>query len=189
MSLRRISEVKDILPALWIMGVWRNVLPLQLRGWGDALGLYVRHSDSLDDLWAGGKYRAYFQATYHFHPSGNDEDYEADKLITVMGDALQGDFTHWKVERFDRNGWEKRFAHLVEPTEEVLSYLPDCMEQSKANTLLPKLENAVKHFNSTGEWIGLHEHKCISCGRDVSWWAYFHSEPCPHCSGKLRIDT
>jgi hypothetical protein len=185
MLLRRITEVKDILPALWTMVTWRSVLPLQLRSWGDALGLYVRSSDSQDNIWAGGKYRAYFDATYHVAPGRNKEDM-AEYLTSRMASALHPDLTLWKIERFDRNVWEKRFAHLVEPTKEVFFYLLECMEQSKTNTLLPKLENAVKHFNSTGDWIGFFNHECISCGRDVSGWDYFHCELCPHCSGTLR---
>jgi len=175
------------------MGIWRKVLPPQLQECGDALGLYVRLSDSQDNIYAGGKYRAYFDATYHFAPRRNQKDLlqeYAEHLSDMMYSALRPDFTLWKIERFDKNVWEKRFAHLVQPSQEVFFYLLGARDQRKANALLPKLENAVKHFISyKGDWIGLHEHKCISCGRDVSWWAYFHSEPCPHCSGKLRDEA
>ena len=185
MLLRKISDARELLPALWTMGMWRNVLSPQLQNWGDALGLYVRLSDSQDNLYAGGKYRAYFDATYHVAPGRNKEDL-AEHLTSMMTNALRPDFTLWKIERFDRNAWGKRFAHLVEPTEEVYFYLLDGREQSKANKILPKLENAVKHFASTGDWLGLYDNKCISCGRDVSWSAYYHSKPCLHCSGRIR---
>jgi len=197
MSVKRISKPEELFPALYEIGSQKNMLPIELRGWVNILELYVQlrstqlFTASIETLVAGGKYVGYFAATCYlpFDDSGNE----------TFVDTMLGDFSKWKVKKFDQQVWEKRFAHLVEPTSEIAWYLsipdkanPMRIYDEKADVekcklqLLPNLDNAVKHFQSTGEWIGLHNHSCMSCGKGVSWWAYFHCEPCPHCSGKLR---
>jgi len=193
-SVRRICKVSELFPALYQIGFYKNQLPMELRGRVNALELYVQLKDiqtlttSIDSLVAGGKYVGYFAATCSC-PLG-----ETGHMI----DALMGDFSKWKIAKFDQKVWEKRFAHLVEPTFEIAFYLsinkenPITTNASKAYIekykiqLLPKLEDAVKHFQSTGEWVGLHSHKCMSCGKGISWWTYNYSEPCPHCFGKVE---
>ena len=200
MSVKRISDVDELLPALYFIGTHKNELPAELRGWVNILDLHVQLryvellTTSSDNLLAGGKLRAYFSATC---------DYPQDRSgygKTLIAPDF-GDFTSWKIRKFDQQVWEKRFAHLVEPTAEIAWYLcvPDKqnpmriygdksdIEKYKIQ-LLPRLEEAVQHFQSTGEWIGLHDHKCMSCGHAVNWWTYFDSEPCPHCFGKVRTE-
>jgi hypothetical protein len=197
-SVKRVSKVDELLPALYFIGTHKNELPTELRGWVNILDLYVQLryvellATSFDSLIAGGKHRGYFSATC-------DYPQDSSGYGKTLAATMVGDFTSWKIRKFDQQIWEKRFAHLVEPTAEIAWYLsiPDKEDpmrtyDSKSDTekytiqLLPKLENAVKHFQSTGEWVGLHNHKCMSCGKGVSWWTYFHSEPCPYCSGKVR---
>ena len=197
MSVKRISNVDELLPALYFIGMHKNDLPTELRGWVNILDLYVQLryvellATSMDSLIAGGKHRGYFSATCDYPQDRNG--YGKTFLATMAGD-----FTSWKIRKFDQQVWEKRFAHLVEPTAEIAWYLSIPDKENPMRTygsksdiekykiqLLPKLENAVNHFQSTGEWVGLHNHKCINCGKGVSWWIYFHSEPCPYCSGKV----
>lgn len=200
MGVKIFSKVEELFPALYEIGEHKNRLPVELRGWVNILGLYVQFwdeypgTDFKESLAAGGKYRKYFYATCYYDLSEGTQE-----LPEKMVSASFGDFSQWKIKKFDHQVWEKRFAYLIEPTAEIAWYLsiPDKdnpmrtygskgdVEKYKMQ-LLPKLDNAIKHFQSTGEWIGLHNHKCMSCGEDVSWWAYFHCEPCPHCSGKLR---
>ena len=198
MPVKRISKVDELLPALHFIGRHKNELPTELRGWVNILDLYVqlRHVEplatSVDSLVAGGKHIGYFSATCDYPQDRNG--YGKTLVATMLGD-----FASWKIKKFDQQVWEKRFAHLVEPTAEIAWYLSIPDKENPMRTygsksdiekykiqLLPKLENAVKHFQSTGEWVGLHNHKCMSCGKGVSWWTYFHSEPCPCCSGKVR---
>ena len=198
MSVKRISKVDELFPALYFIGMHKNELPTELRGWVNILDLSVqlRHVELLttavDSLIAGGKHIGYFSATCDYPQDRNG--YGKTFLATMAGD-----FTSWKIRKFDQQVWEKRFAHLVEPTAEIVWYLSIPDKENPMSTygsksdierykiqLLPKLENAVKHFQSTGEWVGLHNLKCMSCGKGVSWWTYFHFEPCPYCSGKVR---
>jgi len=198
MSVKRIRKVDELFPALYFIGEHKNELPTELRGWVNVLGLYVQLryvqllTTSVESLVAGGKYRRYFSATCNYPPDRNG--YGKTLVATMVGD-----FTSWKIRKFDQQVWEKRFAHLVEPTAEIAWYLstpdkenPMITYGSKSDIekykvqLLPKLENAVKHFQSMGEWIGLHNYKCISCDKGVSWWTYIEDELCPHCSGKVR---
>ncbi len=197
MSVKRISEVKELFPALYEIGNHKNMLPMELRGWVNVLDLYVQLryvqllTSSIESLVVGGKYIGYFSATCDYPLDRNG----AETMIAPMF----GDFSKWKIKKFNQQVWERRFAHLVEPTSEIAWYLSIPDKENPMRTygskndvekykiqLLPKLDNAVKHFQSTGEWIGLHNHKCLSCGQGVSWWTYFHCEPCPYCSGKVR---
>ncbi len=195
--MKRISKVEELFPALYEIGSHKNVLPTELRGWVNILGLYVQLREmqtlttSIESLVAGGKYIGYFSAIcdYPLNHSGTE---------TMVG-TMFGDFSKWKIKKFDRQVWQRRFAHLVEPTSEIAWYLsvPDKEDPmrtygSKSDIekykiqLLPSLENAVRRFRLTSDWIGLHNHKCMSCGEGISWWTYFHCEPCPRCSGKVR---
>jgi len=197
MSVKRISEIKELYPALYEIGKHKNELPMELRSWVNILGLYVqlRYIDllasSIGSLVAGGKYVGYFSATCDYPPGPSGAE------AIIAPDF--GDFSKWKIKKFNQQVWGKRFAHLVEPTAEIAWYLSIPDKENLMKTygskndvekykiqLLPKLDNTVKQFQSTGEWIGLHNHKCMSCGKGVSWWTYFHCEPCQHCSGKVR---
>jgi hypothetical protein len=200
MPLRRICKVNELLPALYFIGTHKNELPPELRGWVNILDLYVqlRHIEllatSADSLAAGGKHIAYFSATC-------DYPQDSKRYAETLVQTTFGDFTSWKIGRFDERVWEKRFAHLVEPTAEIVWYLcvpdkdnPMSTYGSKSDIqkykiqLLPRLQNAANHFRSAGEWVGLHDHKCMTCGKGVSWWTFFHFEACPYCSGKVRTE-
>ncbi len=194
MSVRRISKVEELFPALYEIGSKKNELPTELRGWVNILGLYVqlRYTDllttSIESLVAGGKYIGYFSATCDYPPDRNG-------YAKIMGATMFGDFSNWKIKKFDQQVWERRFAHLVEPTYEIARYLciPDIENAFRTYDIeeykiqwLPKLVSAVNHFKSTGKWVGLHNFKCLSCGKGVPFWTYLNSEPCPYCSGKVR---
>ena len=168
MSVKRISKVEELFPALYEIGSNKNMLPIELRGWVNTLELYVQLryvqllTSSIESLVAGGKYIGYFSATCDYPLDRNG----AETMIAPMF----GDFSNWKIKKFDQQVWERRFAHLVEPTSEIARYLsiPDKenplrtygsksdIEKFKTQSL-PKLVNAVKHFRLTGEWVGLHE--------------------------------
>jgi len=175
-EVEKITTVDKLFPALRHIGTNKNFLPNKLRGWVNILGLYVQLDlvGSRECLAAGGKYKRYFYAICEYTLNG-------DKDSEIMASTMTGDFSHWEVKKFDQKMWEKRFARLVEPTCEIVWYLDDKKEQS-----LPKLTDVVSHFNSTGEWFGLYNNQCISCGQSASWWKYFYCEPCSHCGGKIR---
>lgn len=133
MSLKMISNLEELLPALYDIGNDKNMLPVELRGWVNALGLYVQTwldypgQDCRESLAAGGKYRKYLYATCYYDLSDGKH---TDKMVA----AGFGDFNHWNIKKFDREVWEKRFAHLVEPTREIAWYLstPDKQNSLKA---------------------------------------------------------
>ena len=176
MLVSHVSSVGELFPALRHIGTNKNFLPTILRGWVNVLGLYVQTGliGRREFLAAGGKYKKYFYAICEYTLNG-------DKDSGIMASTMTGDFSHWEVKKFDQKVWEKRFAHLVEPTCEIVWYLSNEKEQS-----LPKLTDVANHFNSTGEWLGLYNNQCVSCGQSVSWWNYFCCKPCPHCGGKIR---
>lgn len=194
MSVTRISKVEELLPALYDIGTNKNRLPMEVRGWVNVLDLYVqlRYTDlltsSIESLVAGGKYIGYFSATCDYPP--DNKEYAK----TMIAPAF-GDFSNWKIRKFDQQVWERRFAHLVEPTYEIARYLwvPDIENPFRTYDIeeykiqwLPKLVNAVDHFKASGEWVGLHNFKCLTCGKGISFWTYLNSEHCPYCSGKVR---
>jgi len=163
MSIKRISKVEELFPVLYEIGSNKNKLPMGLRGWVNILELYVQLrykeplTSSIESLVAGGKWIGYFAATCDYPPGRNG--------TKAMIAPMFGDFSNWKIKKFDQQVWERRFAHLVEPTSEIARYLshPYRTYDSKSDIekfeaqSLPKFANAVKHFRSTGEWAGLHE--------------------------------
>lgn len=191
MLTSKVSSVDELFPALYHIGTNKNFLPMKLRGWVNVLGLYVQTGlvGSREYLAAGGKYKKYFYAICEYTLNG-------DKASEIMAATITGDFSHWEIKKFDQKAWEKRFAHLVEPTCEIVWYLGDRIHTDESGNIqvekfepeksLPKLMDVVNRFNSTGEWLGLHDNKCASCGHSVSWWNHFCCKPCPHCGGKIR---
>ncbi|MBA7562377.1 MAG: hypothetical protein GH159_01060 [Dehalococcoidia bacterium] len=191
MPVSKVSSVDELFPALRHIGTSKNFLPTKLRGWVNILGLYVQTGlvGSREYLAAGGKYKRYFYAICEYTLNG-------DKDSEIMASTVTGDFSRWKVKRFDQTVWEKRFAHLVEPTCEIAWYLGDRIHTDESGSVrvekfepeqsLPKLMDTVNRFNSTGEWLGLYHNQCASCGQSVSWWNYFCCKLCPHCGGKIR---
>lgn len=95
--VKRISEVKELFPALYEIGKHKNWLPMELRGRVNVLGLYVQLRDmqtlttSIESLVAGGKYVGYFSATC---------SYPLDETETMV-DTMFGDFSEWKIKKFE----------------------------------------------------------------------------------------
>jgi len=191
-EIEKITTVDRLFPSLYHIGMYKNLLPIELRGWVNILGLYVQLDlvGNRECLAAGGKYKRCFYAICEYTLSEKDSD--------IMASTLTDDFSHWKVKKFDQKVWEKRFAHLVEPTCEIVWYISaereDMLHRYETSGIrgdfkeksLPKLMDVVNHFNSTEEWLGLYSHQCASCGQRIAWWKYFCCEPCPHCGGKIR---
>lgn len=193
MLVRKVSSVDELFPTLYNIGRDKKLLPTKLRGWVNILGLYVQSQlefpgqDCRDSLAAGGKYRNYFYATC-------DYDLSDEKHTELMMSAGFGDFSHWKLKKFNQTVWGDRFAHLVVPTFEIGWYVSGCTSEdaslkkgvSFTEESVPKLMKVVNHFNSTGEWVGLYKHSCASCGQRVSLYSYFFDKPCLYCGGKIR---
>jgi tetratricopeptide (TPR) repeat protein len=63
----------------------------------------------------------------------------------------------WQVRKFDKETWECRFTHLVDPTYQIADFLSDRVayfgdldgEGSSA------LNQALQHYKDTGVWLGL----------------------------------
>lgn len=181
-----VSNVEELHRTLYNIALYKNELPIQLRGWVNALGLYVQSGlvfpgeEAREYLMAGGKFRKYLYVTCDY--TLND-----DKDSEIQASNLMGDFSHWRVKKFDQKVWRERFAHLVGPTVEISWFLArDLYVSKEKEQLLDKLGTAVRHFKSTGEWLGLHDNRCVSCGQRISWWNYMDFKPCPYCGGKIR---
>ena len=87
------KNLDELLSTLALIALYKSWLPFNLRGWVNALGLHVqeRKAGRWTRLQAGGSLRSYID-------------------VWREGD---GD---WQVKKFDRETWERRFAHVVEPT-------------------------------------------------------------------------
>ncbi len=187
--IEKVASIEKLFPLLESIALNKNSLPLELRGWVNILGLYVQSGlvGTEEHLSAGGKYKKYFHA---FCKYTLDSESDADKMVSTM----MGDFSRWEVKKFDRTTWEERFAHLVEPTFEIVWYVAVSTSEdaiwkegeSFTEQSIPKLMNVVNHFKSTREWLGLYNNQCATCGRRVNFWKYFSCSPCPHCGGKIR---
>ncbi len=112
----------------------KSLLPLQLRGWVNVLGLHVqeREAGRWRRLQAGGKFRSCLDAWCEG----------------------EGD---WQVKKFDKDTWERRFAHLIEPTLEIADFLN---QRRRYLGNLDRegedaLKNAIQHFMDTDTWPGL----------------------------------
>ena len=90
----------ELSSTLALIALYKSWLPSNLRGWVNILGLHVqeRKSGRWTRLQAGGSLRSYLD-------------------VWREGD---GD---WQVKKFDAETWERRFAHLVEPTYEIAEFL------------------------------------------------------------------
>lgn len=128
------KSLDKLLNILGFIAMYKSMLPLNLRGWVNALGLYVqeREGGQWTRLQAGGRLRSYLE----------------------VWQEEEGD---WQVRKFDTDTWEHRFAHLVEPTYEIadflrerVAYLGD-LDIEGANAL----NQALQHYKDTGVWLGL----------------------------------
>jgi len=180
MNARKISEINELFPALYHIGSIREDLPEKLKDWVCILGLYVKYGSDIgfltysESLIAGEQNKDYFAASCKVSNSKSGDAH----ILSIFGD-----FSKWEVKKYDVKEWEKRFAQLVEPTCEIAFFLQD-----EEMTSLAKLKEVVNHFKLTGEWLGLYNEKCESCGKNVNWWSYYNVKPCEHCNGKIRND-
>lgn len=85
----------------------------------------------------------------------------------------------WKKKRFDKDTWNKRFAHLVEPTSDIAFFLAGHIDNLNEQTVAT-LRHVAEHFEATGEWLGL---PCESCNHTVSIGQRGRGL-CPHCGAK-----
>lgn len=184
----KVDDVRVLLDKLGWVGTIKLNLPIATRWWLNELGLYVQlhYAAGQGRLQAGGKYRSYLDAW------GSE------------GEELN----LWEVRKYDKETWNRRFAHLVWPTYEValfvggpvlwdtpltawgmelgkLGEVNDAMFQTVARYGALKIKQAIAHFNKTHEWLGLLEWRCKTCGQRLDIWQ-LQDELCPYCGGKIR---
>lgn len=160
-----ISQLVGLLDSIWTL---KRALPDEYKDWVDILGLYVNLVDhgKIVELRAGGKYISYFIAYSQF---------------------LCLDASDWKINKYNKETWANRFAHLVHPTREIALYVggspnkPPCSQFDE--NAINILENAIKQMNSTGDWPGLFHKKCASCSCELMIWEWLENL-CPHCHGE-----
>jgi hypothetical protein len=175
---RKVHDIEELLSILQTIGNLKNDLPLRLRDWISILGLYVqlRFAGGWERLEAGGRFRSYFDALCR-DPTNVD--------------ALFGKATAWEIRQFDRETWDRRFAHLVLPTAEIALFVSGSNMFQKSGSQFDKqavatLMGVVQHFKATGEWLSLpSSHGCASCGQRITI-EQWQGESCPHCGGHLR---
>jgi len=177
-EVRKITEVEQLLDILQTIATLRDVLPRHLRHWLGSLGLYVelRYAGGWARLAAGGMFRSCFDALCR-DPSSVD--------------ARFGKASAWEIRKFDKERWNRSFAHLVEPTAQIALFVSgsDMMKPAGSQfdeRAVATLKHVVEHFKTTGEWLGLPSgRKCANCSRSLSIGQWQH-KTCPHCGGNLR---
>lgn len=128
------KDLDETLATISLVAMFKSWLPFNLRGWVNALGLHVqeRKSGQWTRLQAGGSLRSYIDAWRE-------------------GDG------NWQVKKFDTETWRRRFAHLVEPTCEIASFLNQRVQyfgRLDAEGAVA-LNDALQHYHATGMWSGL----------------------------------
>lgn len=187
-EVSKVNDVRVLLNKLGRVGIIKLNMPVVTRWWLNELGLYVqlRCEEGKCRLQAGGKYRSYLDAW------GTEGE----------------DLSLWKVRKYDKETWNRRFAHLVWPTYEValfvggpilqdmpidlsdkelgqLSELDEAMLETVGEYTTSKIEQAIRHFKATGKWLGLLELRCKICSHRLYIWQ-MEKELCPYCGGKIR---
>lgn len=124
----------DLLNTLSFIGLNKFMLPFNLRGWVNALGLHVqeRKAGQWTRLQAGGSLRSYL-------------------------DAWRQEEGEWQVRKFYQETWKQRFGYLVGPTYNIADYLlksldPDGNLDRERGAVL---NETIEHFKSTKEWLWL----------------------------------
>lgn len=165
----KVVEPSELIIELDFIGSLKNDLPFRLRGWLNVAGLYVQLRTVRDmvRLEAGGKFRNYFDA---------------------VSNIPYFDVSDWKIRRYDKEAWEHRFAHLVFPTHEIVLFVGGSPFKPPGShfdeNAVFTLQQVVKHFEATGEWLGLLHKKCVSCSHEVTMWE-LQKECCPYCGGNM----
>ena len=159
----KVTEVSELVAELDAIGILKFHLPLQLRGWVNLVGLHVQRRTFGDwiRVQAGGEYRSYF-----------DVEGRLDKI-----------YTDWKIRKYDEETWLNRFSHLVYPTHEIALFL--CRSPFKEKAVVT-LQQVAKHFDTTGEWLGLIHKKCVSCSHEITIWE-LQGQSCPSCKGEIGL--
>lgn len=128
------KNLDETLATLSLVAMFKSWLPFNLRGWVNALGLHVqeRKAGRWARLQAGGSSRSYIDAWRE-------------------GD---GD---WQVKKFDTEIWQRRFAHVVEPTCEIADFLNQRVYYFGGLDAegAAALNDALQHYQTTGIWSGL----------------------------------
>lgn len=187
----KVDDVKILLDKLGWVGTIKLNMSITDHWWFNELGLYVqlRYAAGQGRLQAGGKYKSYFDA---WGTEGKD-------------------FKLWGVRKYDKETWNRRFAHLVWPTYEIalfmgvlcgllpsdmpvaledkelgqLSGLNDAMLKNFREEADLRTKQAIKHFNKTGEWTGsMIVWRCKTCSHRLGIWQV-GNELCPYCGGKI----
>ena len=141
------SEMDEFLDTVAMIGVFKSSLPVEARGWVNALGLYVQlrqwcGDQSAEIMYsrykAGGKYRCYLDFRH-------DLDFRDDGVEDV------------RVLRFDEATWNRRFAHLVKPTYQIGDFLvgPAVPNPEPMEAKIAVVRKAIAEFRRTGEWVDL----------------------------------
>ena len=124
----------ELLSTVAFIALYKSWLPFNLRGWVNALGLHVqeRKAGQWTRLQAGGSLRSYLD-------------------VWREGD---GD---WQVRKFDAETWQRRFAHVVEPTYEIAEYLSQRVgwRGDLDAEGVAVLNQALQRYRDTGVWSGL----------------------------------
>ena len=122
------DDIDKLVDALAWISLNKRMLPFGLRRWTTILGLYVqeRSAGPLTRLQAGGKFRRYI-------------------------DIWKEREGTWEVRTFDEETWNRRFAHLVEPTYQISDYVLDHCD-SFDGAEIAALREVAAHFEATGEW-------------------------------------
>lgn len=128
------KSLDELISTLRLIAMYKSMLPFNLRGWVNALGLHVqeRKAGQWTRLQAGGSLRSYID-------------------LWREGD---GD---WQVKKFDAETWERRFAHVLEPTCEIADFLCQCVDWSGNVDAWggAVLNQVLQHYKDTGAWLGL----------------------------------
>ena len=128
------KNLDELLNTLKAIAFLKSMLPFQLHGHVNTLGLYVpaREAGHRSRLQAGGSFRSYL-------------------------DAWQEGEGNWQVMKFDKDTWERRFAHLVEPTYQIADFLSNRVASfgDLDSAGASALDNAFQHYRDTGVWLGL----------------------------------
>ena len=188
----KVDDVEVLLGILGEVGTIKLNMPFTRRWWLNELGLYVqlRYAAGQGRLRAGGKYKSYFDAW------GTEGE----------------DFNLWEVKKYDKETWNRRFAHLVWPTYEIaiflgftsgimpwdapvaiddkelgqVSRLDDVMLKTLGEQADLKTKQVIKHFNKTGEWMGsMIVWRCKTCSHRLDIWQLGVGKLCPYCGGKM----
>ena len=134
----------------------------------NATGLFVQLIDlparSGQRQWvvrAGGKFRSYFDMISEPTYSDNHRD---------LSPPNKGG---WKVTKYKNSVWNKRFAHLVWPTVDIVATLVGIARISDteyADSLIVQIERSITRLNDDGMWQAVFMKRCPDCREWLTIW-------------------